>query len=61
MWKVSYLDLIDDEIKLKGGFSNDKETIEWAEEQEKKNNIVALKFLVWSEYLKSYREVNLTK
>ena len=62
MWKISYLDLSNDEVSLKGGFDNDKQAIEWVNEQEKNKKIVALKLSVWSEYIQSYREVlDLTK
>lgn len=57
MWRISYLNLNNDEIEQKGGFNNDKEAIEWAEEQEKEKKIIALKLLVWSEYLQSFRVV----
>ena len=57
MWKVSYLDLSDDKIKLKGNFSNDKQAIEWLEEQEENEKIIALKLLVWSDYFQNYTEV----
>ena len=53
MWKVSYMDLDDDGIKLKGGFKSDKEADEWI----KSNNIIPLKLLVWSELLQCYRTV----
>lgn len=53
MWKVSYMDLEDDEIKLKGGFKSDKEADEWI----RSNNIIPLKLLVWSELLQCYRTV----
>lgn len=46
-----------DEVEQKGGFNSDKEAIEWMEKQENNKEIVALKLLVWSEYLQSYREV----
>ena len=51
MWSVSYMDLEDDEIKSKGGFKSDKEAIEWMDKQENEKKIIALKLLVWSEYL----------
>lgn len=57
MWRISYLNLKNDEVEQKGGFNNDKEAIEWMENQEEEKKIVALKLLVWSEYLQSYREV----
>ena len=57
MWKISYLDLASDGIFLKGGFNSDKDAIEWAEEQENSKKIIALKLLVWSEYIQCYREV----
>ena len=44
MWKISYLDLASDGIFLKGGFSSDKDAIEWAEEQENSKKIIALNF-----------------
>ena len=53
MWKVSYMDLKDDGIKLKGGFKSDKEADEWI----RSNNIIPLKLLVWSELLQCYRTV----
>ena len=55
MWRISYLDLKDDELKQKGGFDSDKAAIEWADSH--KEDIVPLKLLVWSEYLGSYRTV----
>lgn len=54
MWRISYLNLSNDEIEQKGGFNSDKEAIEWMENNK---DIVALKLLVWSEYLQSYRVV----
>lgn len=57
MWRISYLNLSNDEVGQKGGFNSDKEAIEWVDKQEDSKNIVALKLLVWSEYLQSYREV----
>lgn len=57
MWRISYLDLSNDEIGLKGGFNSDKEAIEWSEKQENERKIIALKLLVWSEYLQCFREV----
>ena len=54
MWKVSYIDLEDDEIKLKGGFKSDKAVDEWIRSN---NNIIPLKLLVWSELLQCYRTV----
>lgn len=57
MWRISYLNLSNDEVEQKGGFSSDKEAIEWANKQENCKKIIALKLLVWSEYLQIYREV----
>ena len=57
MWRISYLNLSNDEVAQKGGFNSDKEAIEWMENQEAEEKIVALKLLVWSEYLQSYRTV----
>ncbi len=57
MWRISYLNLKNDEVEQKGGFNNDKEAIKWMEKQERNKEIIALKLLVWSEYLQSYREV----
>ena len=57
MWRISYLNLNNDEVEQKGGFNSDKEVIEWVDKQEDSKNIIALKLLVWSEYLQSYREV----
>lgn len=57
MWRISYLNLSNDEVEQKGGFNSDKEAIEWMEKQEEEQKIVALKLLVWSEYLQSYRVV----
>ena len=54
MWRISYLNLSNDEVGQKGGFNSDKEAIEWMENNK---DIVALKLLVWSEYLQSYRVV----
>lgn len=58
MWRISYLNLKSDQVEQKGGFKNDKEAIEWMEKQENNKEITALKLLVWSEYLQSYREVS---
>lgn len=55
MWKVSYLNLENNQIELKGEFKSDKEAIEWVENN--KDKIVALKLLVWSEYLQCCRVV----
>lgn len=57
MWRISYLNLNNDNVEQKGGFNSDKEAIEWANKQEDGKEIIALKLLVWSEYLQSYREV----
>lgn len=57
MWRVSYLDLSSGRVEQKGGFSSDKEAIEWYIKLEKEQKIVALKLLVWSEYLQSNRVV----
>lgn len=57
MWRISYLNLSNDEVEQKGGFNSDKEAIEWMEKQEEEQKIVALKLLVWSEYLQSYRVI----
>ena len=57
MWRISYLNLNNDKVEQKGGFNSDKEAIAWMENQEAEGNIVALKLLVWSEYLQSYRTV----
>ena len=57
MWSISYMDLEDDEIKSKGGFKSDKEAIEWMDKQENEKKIIALKLLVWSEYLQCCRTV----
>lgn len=57
MWSVSYLDLSNDEVGSKSGFANDKQAIEWMEEQERAGKIIALKLLVWSEYIQCCREV----
>lgn len=57
MWMISYLNLNNDKVAQKGGFSNDKQAIEWAKEQENNKQIIALKLLVWSEQLQCYREV----
>ncbi len=54
MWRISYLNLNNDEVEQKGGFNSDKEAIEWMENNK---DIVALKLLVWSEYLQSYRVI----
>lgn len=54
MWRISYLNLSNDEVEQKGGFNSDKEAIEWMENNK---DIIALKLLVWSEYLQSYRVV----
>lgn len=54
MWKVSYIDLTDDEIKVKGGFQTDKEVDEWIRNN---NDIIPLKLLVWSELLQCCRTV----
>ena len=54
MWRISYLNLNNDEVEQKGGFNSDKEAIEWMENNK---DIIALKLLVWSEYLQSYRVV----
>ena len=51
------MNLKNDKVEQKGGFNSDKEAIEWMEKQEAEGNIVALKLLVWSEYLQSYRTV----
>lgn len=62
MWRISYLDLSNDETGQKGGFTSDKDAMEWAEKQEKEGRIVALKLLVWSELLQCCRTVqDLTK
>lgn len=57
MWRVSYLNLNNDEIEQKGGFNSDKEAMEWLKKEENNKKIIALKLLVWSEYLQSYRTV----
>ena len=31
MWRISYLNLNNDEVEQKGGFNSDKEVIEWME------------------------------
>lgn len=54
MWRISYLNLNNDEVEQKGGFNSDKEAIEWMENNK---DIIALKLLVWSECLQSYRVV----
>ena len=54
MWRISYLNLNNDVIEQKGGFNSDKEAIEWIENNK---HIIALKLLVWSEYLQSYRVI----
>lgn len=48
MWRISYLNLLNDEVEQKGGFKSDKDAIEWADKQESEQNIIALKLLVWS-------------
>ena len=57
MWRISYLNLNNDNVEQKGGFSNDKAADDWAMEQEHAGKIIALKLLVWSEMLQSYRSV----
>lgn len=57
MWRISYLNLSNDEVEQKGGFNSDKEAIEWMEKQEKERKIIALKLFVWSEYLQCFRVV----
>lgn len=57
MWRVSYLNLNNDEMEQKGGFNSDKEAMEWLQKEENDKKIIALKLLVWSEYLQSYRTV----
>lgn len=57
MWRISYLDLSNDTIGQKGGFASDKAADDWAMEQENNGKIIALKILVWSEMLQSYRSV----
>ena len=57
MWRISYLDLKNDTVGQKGGFASDKAADDWAMEQETTRNIIALKLLVWSEMLQSYRTV----
>lgn len=57
MWRISYLDLRNEKVEQKGGFASDKAADDWAMEQEKSENIIALKILVWSEMLQNYRTV----
>ena len=57
MWRISYLNLKNDNVEQKGGFSSDKAADDWAMQQEKSGNIIALNLLVWSEMLQSYRTV----
>jgi len=54
MWRISYLNLNNDEVEHKGGFNSDKEAIEWTENNK---DVIALTLLVWSEYLQCYRVV----
>lgn len=56
MWRVSYLNLKSDEIEVKN-FKNDKEAMDWIDTNDE--NVIALKLLVWSEYLNCYREVEI--
>lgn len=57
MWRISYLNLNNDSVEQKGGFVSDKETDDWAREQEDSGKIIALKFLVWSEMFQIFRPV----
>lgn len=55
MWRISYLNLKNDEIETKGGFASDKQADDWVTNQAE--NIIPLKLLVWSEMLQSFRSV----
>lgn len=57
MQRISFLNLDNDELGQKGGFASDKQANDWAMEQEKEGKIIALKLLVWSEMLQSFRPV----
>ena len=57
MWRITFLNLNNDEIGHKGGFASDKEADDWAVKQEQDGKIIALKLLVWSEMLQSFRPV----
>lgn len=53
MWAISYLNLNNIEVELRGGFNSDKDAIDWV----KNNKVIALELLIWSEYLQNYRTV----
>ncbi len=57
MWRISYLNLDNDEIQQKGGFKSDKEAEDWKILKESEGKIIGLKLLVWSELLQCYRIV----
>gem|GEM_PF-3366438 len=51
------MNLNNDELGQKGGFASDKDANDWAMKQEREGKIIALKLLVWSEMLQSFRPV----
>lgn len=55
MWRISYVE--GNSIKTKGGFKSDKEADDWVNAQSSNKDFIALKLLVWSELLQSYRTV----
>lgn len=55
MWAISYFNLKNDEVELKGGFASDKKADDWAISQAE--NIIPIKLLVWSEMLQCFRTV----
>lgn len=57
MWRISFLNLDNEEIGQKGGFASGAEADEWAMREERDGKIIALKLLVWSEMLQSFRTV----
>lgn len=55
MFRVSYLNKKTNELLHKGNFDSDTEAYEWIKAF--KDEIVPLRLLIWSDYLKCYRVI----
>lgn len=58
-FRVSYIDNTTDTLGHKGGFSSVSEAMSWVKENEATNKILALKLLVYNDYIDACSTVNI--
>lgn len=59
LFRVSYLDCTTNELGHKAGFGSVSEAMNWIKENEATSNILALKLLVYNDYIDACSTVNI--